>query len=399
MGNPLRWLSALFGKKKTSSAEVKPLPKGKSKKWGSLMKSFREKDKNAPPFNSYCGSDDFDNQNKRATAVAVASAAVAEAAIAAAQAAAAAVKLTNSGRMTGGGIKEEFAAIKIQSAFRGYLARRALRALKGLVKLQALVRGNIVRKQAAEAFRCMQALVRVQARARACRAIRSDIIQRKLSSPSDSGPSTPEKFEIPCRGNGRKTERSSTLKSNSSRQPSTSVRFDQSREQKWLDQWIEDRYSAKTTPDYHPQTLDLHPEKPLHPQKSKRQISYPNNTSPLTSDQTQSYTTVPSPPSVSFEGSSLLDLNLLESSRRGLSPAKSECSRSLLSEFSDCPSYMSYTESSRAKVRSQSVPKQRPEFEKSGSLRRQLGNRSFMIRAKFESRGYYGSARLDRIEA
>ncbi|RDX57643.1 Protein IQ-DOMAIN 1, partial [Mucuna pruriens] len=113
-------------------------------------------------------TDNQDEQMKHAMAVAAATAAAADAAVAAAQAVAAVIRLTSASNGTSKSI-EEAAAIKIQSVFRSHLARKALCALRGLVKLQALVRGHLVRKQAKATLRCMQALVTAQARVRAQR--------------------------------------------------------------------------------------------------------------------------------------------------------------------------------------------------------------------------------------
>lgn len=63
-------------------------------------------------------------------------------------------------------IRQEQAATKAQAAFRGYLARRAFRALKGIIRLQALIRGHLVRRQAVATLRCMRAIVQFQALAR-----------------------------------------------------------------------------------------------------------------------------------------------------------------------------------------------------------------------------------------
>ncbi|KAJ1262024.1 hypothetical protein BS78_09G075100 [Paspalum vaginatum] len=120
------------------------------------------------------GRDREREQSEHAIAVARATAAAADAAVAAAHAAVAVVRLTSKGRAAAPVLfatgPRAHAAVRIQTAFRGFLAKKALRALKALVKLQALVRGYLVRRQAAATLQSMQALVRAQAAVRARRA-------------------------------------------------------------------------------------------------------------------------------------------------------------------------------------------------------------------------------------
>ncbi|XP_058736076.1 protein IQ-domain 26-like [Vicia villosa] len=178
MGRTIRWFKSFFGIKKDRDN-----PNSNSSKWNPPLETFSKRDSRGlchnpatiPPNISPAEaawvqsfySESEKEQNKHAIAVAAATAAAADAAVAAAQAAVAVVRLTSHGRDTMfGGRHQKFAAVKIQTTFRGYLARKALRALKGLVKLQALVRGYLVRKQATATLHSMQALIRAQATVR-----------------------------------------------------------------------------------------------------------------------------------------------------------------------------------------------------------------------------------------
>ncbi|GLT31822.1 hypothetical protein SLA2020_065310 [Shorea laevis] len=138
MGRATRWLKGLFGikNKETSNSSHR-----RDRKRCNISNSagLCHNPTTIPPnistaeadwLRSYYNETEKE-QSKHAIAVAAATAAAADAAVAAAQAAVAVVRLTSHGRgtMFGGG-RERCAAVKIQTVFRGYLARKALRALK-----------------------------------------------------------------------------------------------------------------------------------------------------------------------------------------------------------------------------------------------------------------------------
>ncbi|XP_027149268.1 protein IQ-DOMAIN 32 [Coffea eugenioides] len=67
-------------------------------------------------------------------------------------------------------ILDEAIVIVIQSAVRRYLAQRVLLKHKNIIKLQAAVRGHIVRRHAVGSLRCVKAIVKMQALVRKRRA-------------------------------------------------------------------------------------------------------------------------------------------------------------------------------------------------------------------------------------
>ncbi|KAJ4810417.1 Protein IQ-DOMAIN 14 [Rhynchospora pubera] len=71
-------------------------------------------------------------------------------------------------------------ALRIQTAFRGFLARRNYRALKGLIRLQTMMRGHGINRQTMETMKCMQLLVKVQTQ---IHARRIEMMEKRASQP------------------------------------------------------------------------------------------------------------------------------------------------------------------------------------------------------------------------
>ncbi|WVZ14378.1 hypothetical protein V8G54_011944 [Vigna mungo] len=442
------FLRRLFGAKKhhnpPPSDGSAPKPAKDKKTWSFVKHSTRYKSttlsslNNFDPSTSSAPFSDSLDANKHAIAVAAATAAVAEAALAAAHAAAEVVRLTSgngppAGRPTTAShprpaAENTAAAVKIQSAFRGYLvmdlraggslpccqARRALRALKALVKLQALVRGHIVRKQTTDMLRRMQTLVRLQSRARATRGNLSDNMHSFKSSLSHYPVS--EDYQHSLYGYSTKFD-GSVLKRCSSNANFRDVDMEKARfDSHWLDNWMEEN-SWSQTRDGSLKTGHLDDEKSdkilevdtWKPHLNSSGSSFQAAQHYLSSDyNNESFVAYESPskrssktlyPSLSsrevlpfgslklHRGKEEASLRNVEdspqafsaSSRHGsvsrrspFTPTKSECAWSVFSGYSGHPNYMSNTESSRAKVRSHSAPRQRIEFERYGSTRRSL---------------------------
>lgn len=343
MGKTTRWIRSLFRPKKT--------PSSSSTGSASLRQQKPHGASTHTPNSSEIPYPESLDANKHAIAVAAATAAVAEAALAAAHAAAEVVRLT-----AGGGHRvyhdadrrRVAAAVRIQSAFRAYLAKRALKALKGLVKLQALVRGRIVRKQSADMLRRMQAMARVQARACASRSSLS-------ASPHSSTRSTnSHNHPVP--------------KSTSAKGGLIQERF---KALNWLENWMDDgSWSSKQCrPD------DERSDKILEVDTWKPRV----NPSPSNKSTNSTPTKPWNPRSGSREvlplGSMILreaekTVSTAENTPRARSPNSrpgsshrrspfSEYSRSVYGDYTSFPNYMANTESSRAKLRSHSAPRQR----------------------------------------
>lgn len=251
---------------------------------------------------------------------------------------------------------EEAAAVKIQSVFRSYLARKALKALRGLVKLQALVRGHLVRKQATATLRCMQALITAQARARAQRIRSGDdgtIMNHRQSTHRRNSQEKIKHTNHEMEENIKIVEMDpGEFRSNMNSRSSYSIPSQQH---------IDDRMDNRMTTYYSPQKAYI---KQQDYQQYSPAPSAITELSPRTCSghfEDYSFATAQSSPQC-YSAMSRPD-----PSRDPFSFPKPDYAETMSYDFPLYPNYMANTESSRAKVRSQSAPKQRPELERQPS--------------------------------
>ncbi|XP_024971644.1 protein IQ-DOMAIN 14-like [Cynara cardunculus var. scolymus] len=365
MGKATRWFRGLLGMKDKENVDNLNSGDRREKKRWSFAKPLKESQVPAPApamghinpsvsasnavwLRSYM-SETQKEQNKHAIAVAAATAAAADAAVAAAQAAVAVVRLTNNGRGTlyGGGT-ERWAAVKIQTVFRAHLARKALRALKGLVKLQALVRGFLVRKRAAATLHSMQALIRAQAAIRSERARRSFTKDHEIRHRKSIG-----RFDI---------ERTEFHSKRLSAYESSTNCYDESPKIVEIDTYRPHSRSRRINTC----TSDSGEESQCHCNNNNNMPSPLANPACISIPEfnhLQDFEWGYVGDEYKFSNTAQSTPRFMNSNRSNApaTPAKSVCGDGFFRPYSNHPSYMASTQSSKAKLRSHSAPKQRPE--------------------------------------
>ncbi|KAL5160332.1 Protein IQ-DOMAIN 31 [Glycine soja] len=361
MGKASRWLKGLLGMKKEkdhsdNSGSLAPDKKEK-KRW-----SFAKPGKDVPPsvpatdntwLRSYI-SETENEQNKHAIAVAAATAAAADAAVAAAQAAVAVVRLTSQGRgALFSGSREKWAA-----------ARKALRALKGLVKIQALVRGYLVRKRAAATLHSMQALIRAQT------AVRTQRARRSMSKENRFLP------EVLAR---KSVERFDETRSefHSKRLPTsyeTSLNgFDESPKIVEIDTYKTRSRSRRFTSTMSECGEDMS----CHAISSPLPCPVPGRISVPDCRYIQDFDWYYNVDECRFSTAhSTPRFTNYVRPNVPATPAKSVCGDTFFRPYSNFPNYMANTQSFNAKLRSHSAPKQRPEPKKRLSLNEMMAARN-----------------------
>ncbi|CAH1420779.1 unnamed protein product [Lactuca virosa] len=230
-------------------------------------------------------------------------------------------------------IRLEQAATKAQAAFRGYLARRAFWALKGIIRLQAVIRGHLVRRQAVATLHCMRAIVEFQA------VVRGQIVRLSGSSPQILQKTTPEehldlqKEEVDLLQTSLKSERLSTnafavklVASLKTKMP-LNIQYDPTEPNSvtnWLSRWSTSHFWDPLPP--------LKKRKPIKSQSKKPKT--PENNS-LNSSQ-----------------------NKINTESNGKENEKTRRRKSFpVKQQHHVPSYMAATESAKAKLRAQAAAK------------------------------------------
>ncbi|OMO70949.1 hypothetical protein CCACVL1_18553 [Corchorus capsularis] len=354
MGKATRWFKGLLGMKKDknsssvdqhSNSSSAVFDDKKEKKRWSFAKSGKDVNainNNNPPLSfarnipatdaawlrSYI-SESEKEQNKHAIAVAAATAAAADAAVAAAQAAVAVVRLTSNGRAN-------------------ETARKAHRALKGLVRLQALVRGYLVRKRAAATLHSMQALIRAQT------AVRSQRIRRSFNKenrfyPENRPRKSIERFDEP-RSEIHSKRLSASIEMNAYDHDSPKiVEIDtfktRSRSRRF------NNVGLSEYEDDFPYMISSPLPCPIPARASIPNCQNLNDYDWCFTGDECRFSTAHSTPRFAN----------ISRSNAPTTPAKSVCGDGYFRPYSNFPNYMANTQSFNAKLRSHSAPKQRPE--------------------------------------